>query len=100
VRHLPGLCTAFLIIISSSCLLAEDAPGPEKGKVAAERIVEPIEGVNEFKVVDRSTMFRLRATVIAGGKIYDPEIIGKAVLVRSAQIARIDKDGQPRIGAD
>lgn len=64
-----------------------------------ERVVVPVEGVREFTVTGRSTRFRLTATTIAGGTIEQPVVEGPAKLVRTSEIERVGKGGEPLIGS-
>jgi hypothetical protein len=94
------LSVVLFFALSSAVLRAEDAPAPKVGAALAEEIVEPSEGVTEFKVAGRRTLFRLRITVVAGGTVLDPKITGKAMLVRSARVVRLGEGGDPLIGVD
>lgn len=79
---------------------AQDAAESREAKAAAEeKIFVPEEGVQNFTVTGRSTLFRITVSTLAGGKIEEPVIKGKAMKVRSAVVTTVDKDGHPHIGA-
>lgn len=64
-----------------------------------ETIIVPVEGVTEFTVTGRSTLFRLPISTIAGGTISEPKITGKVKLIRKAEITLVEKGGVPLIGS-
>jgi hypothetical protein len=86
-------------IASTAVLSSASAAEAESKKPGVERIVVPMEGVTEFTVTGRSTLFRLAISTISGGTIGEPKIDGNARLIRTAEIINVDKDGQPLIGA-
>lgn len=73
----------------------EDA---EAKKPAKESIVIPADGVKEFSVTGRSTLFRITVTTIAGGEISEPKIKGPAKLIRFAEIQEVGPDDSLIVG--
>ena len=67
-------------------------------KPIVEKITIPLDGVKEFTVTGRSTLFRITVSTIAGGTISEPKITGPAEHVRTAEISEVAKDGTLRIG--
>lgn len=65
-----------------------------------ERIVVPADGVTEFTVTGRSTLFRVSVSTPTGGTISaKPKITGNARHVRTAEIIRVTEGGKPIIGS-
>jgi hypothetical protein len=74
----------------------EDAEAKKPGK---ESIVIPADGVKEFSVIGRSTLFRITVTTIAGGEISEPKIKGPAKLIRFAEIQEVGPDDSLIVGS-
>jgi hypothetical protein len=88
-----GLVVASMAVAT---LAQEEKEAGKKPQV--NEVVVPMEGVHEFVVTGRSTLFRLPVSTIAGGEISDPKITGKAKHLRTERIVTVREKGEPLVG--
>jgi hypothetical protein len=82
-----------LAFVGTTLAFGQDGNGPP-----TESIVVPAEGVTDFTVTGRSTLFRLSVETIAGGSIEKPVVTGSAKHIRTEEITTAGKDGENLIG--
>lgn len=62
-------------------------------------VVVPADGVRDFSIEGLNTLFRLTASVPAGGTIGEPQIEGGIQMVRTVDTVTVAKGGRPLIGS-
>lgn len=97
MRKLVASLGLVFALIAVAAVAQEGKEARKKPQV--HEVVVPGDGIHEFVVTGRSTRFRLPVSTIAGGKISDPKITGRATHLRTEQIIRVDEQGHPAMGA-
>jgi hypothetical protein len=96
------LCLSVLLL-ASIVLTYAIVRGPRDAEaapiVANDKIVAPMEGVTDFTVDGRKSLFRLTISTPTGGTISNPAVIGTARLLGTADITVVGPGGEPRDGA-
>ena len=83
-----------LSLLSMAMLSNAVAAQPKPKRPTVQRIVVPTEGVTDFSVTGRSTLFRLPVSTIGGGTIGEPKITGNVQHLGTAEVIHVGEGGR------